>query len=69
MNTKKDYQGINVSCMIQMVNLLGMDMIAEGVETEEQAEFLLERGCCEMQGYYFFRPMPVQKFEMLETKI
>ena len=53
-----------VSCMINMVNLLGMEMIAEGVETIEQARFLRSQGCCEMQGYYFYKPMPVQDFEM-----
>ena len=52
-----------VSCMVQMVNLLEMKMIAEGVETVEQADFLLSRGCSEMQGYYFYKPMPVEDFE------
>ena len=50
---------IIVSCMINMVRLLGMQMIAEGVETIEQAEFLSNQGCSEMQGYYFYKPMPV----------
>ena len=49
--------------MIQMVNHLGMKMIAEGVETKEQADFLQSKGCSEMQGYYFFKPMPVQEFD------
>ena len=52
-----------VSCMVNMVHLLGMDIIAEGVETVEQAQFLRNQGCSEMQGYYFYRPMPVQEFE------
>jgi EAL domain-containing protein (putative c-di-GMP-specific phosphodiesterase class I)/GGDEF domain-containing protein len=51
-----------VSCMVQMVHLLGMEMIAEGVETVEQAEFLKDKGCSEMQGYYFYKPLPVQEF-------
>lgn len=54
-----------VSCMVQMVHLLGMEMIAEGVETVEQAAFLQDKGCSEMQGYYFYKPMPVEKFEQL----
>ena len=54
-----------VSCMIQMIHLLGMEMIAEGVETVEQADFLRGKGCQEMQGYYFYKPMPVQDFESL----
>ena len=52
-----------VGCMIQMVDMLGMKLIAEGVETPEQAEFLHSRGCQEMQGYYFYKPMPVEEFE------
>ncbi len=52
-----------VSCIINMVNLLGMEMIAEGVETVEQADFLSSQGCSEMQGYYFYKPMPVSDLE------
>ena len=57
---------IIVECMIHMAKLLGMDIIAEGVETKEQAEFLRSHGCTEMQGYYFHKPMPVDKFEALQ---
>ena len=57
-----------VSCMINMVRLLGMQMIAEGVETVEQAEFLDSQGCSEMQGYYFYKPMPVEDFEVIMQK-
>ena len=54
-----------VSCMIQMIHQLGMSLIAEGVEMIEQAEFLKEKGCSEMQGYYFYKPMPVHEFEKI----
>ena len=57
-----------VRCMINMVRLLGMQMIAEGVETVEQAEFLDSQGCSEMQGYYFYKPMPVEDFEVIMQK-
>ena len=57
-----------VSCMVNMVHLLGMEMIAEGVETVEQANFLKSQGCFEMQGYYFYKPMPVEEFEKLSEK-
>ena len=52
-----------ITYIIQMVRSLGLELIAEGVETKEQAEFLKQKGCSEMQGYYFYRPMPVHDFE------
>ena len=54
---------IIITQVIKLVELLGMKLIAEGVETKAQANFLKERGCQEMQGYYFFKPMPVEDFE------
>ena len=58
-----------MSKVIELVNLLGMDLIAEGVETVEQARFLQERGCSEMQGYYFYKPMSASDLEaVLEAK-
>ena len=54
-----------VGYMIRMVKSLGMEMIVEGVETLEQADFLLANGCAEMQGYYFYKPMSVQVFEQV----
>ncbi|MBR0227467.1 MAG: EAL domain-containing protein [Clostridia bacterium] len=58
-----------ISYIIQMVRALGMRLIAEGVETAEQAQFLQSRGCTEMQGYYFSKPLPVTEFEGLDEKI
>jgi EAL domain-containing protein (putative c-di-GMP-specific phosphodiesterase class I) len=40
-------------------------VIAEGVESEEQLEFLRRHGCDEMQGYYFSRPVAPPEFEQL----
>ncbi len=54
---------IIVSHIVQMVDSLGMSMIAEGVENISQANFLESRGCSEMQGFYFYKPMPVEEFE------
>ena len=42
---------------------LGMDVISEGVETEEQLNLVKAMGCRYFQGYYFSRPIPVSEFE------
>ncbi|MDB5892950.1 MAG: hypothetical protein JWQ88_481 [Rhodoferax sp.] len=42
---------------------LGLQVVAEGVETEAQRRFLAERGCPVLQGYLFARPMPAEAFE------
>jgi EAL domain-containing protein (putative c-di-GMP-specific phosphodiesterase class I) len=46
-----------------MAKSLDIDVIAEGVETEEQRQLLLENGCIHYQGYYFGRPTPIEEFE------
>ncbi len=47
---------------IHMSQDIGLDMVAEGVETKEQADFLQSCGCDTAQGYYYARPMPVEEF-------
>lgn len=54
-----------VEAITGMAHLMGLRIIAEGVETGEQLKFLLDIGCLYGQGYYFNRPMPVEKFEQL----
>lgn len=49
-----------VSAVIGLGKNLGMKLVAEGVETAAQAEFLVERGCDFGQGYFFARPMPAE---------
>jgi diguanylate cyclase (GGDEF)-like protein/PAS domain S-box-containing protein len=44
---------------------LGMDVIAEGVETAAQRDFLAQAGCLAYQGYFFSRPVPLESFEQL----
>jgi EAL domain-containing protein (putative c-di-GMP-specific phosphodiesterase class I) len=44
---------------------MGLNVIAEGVETKEQQEFLELRGCHAFQGYFFGKPMPIDQFEKL----
>jgi len=52
-----------VRTIIAMAHSLNFDVIAEGVETEEQRQFLLNMGCPNYQGYFFGRPVPVDQFE------
>lgn len=49
--------------VVDMAGRLGLEVIVEGVETIEQAEFLLSIGCRNAQGFYFYRPMPVSEYE------
>jgi diguanylate cyclase (GGDEF)-like protein len=54
-----------VRATIAMAGSLVLDVIAEGVETEEQRELLLKNGCSNYQGYLFGRPVPIEQFEAL----
>ena len=51
--------------IIVMAHKLGLKVIAEGVETEEQRALLLAAGCDYAQGYLFSRPVPPQELEKL----
>ncbi|MDR3479367.1 MAG: EAL domain-containing protein [Burkholderiaceae bacterium] len=53
-----------VGAIISLAANLGMQTIAEGVETQGQLEFLRGRGCNEVQGYYFSKPLAVEDFEV-----
>lgn len=50
------------SAVIGLAHNLGMEVVAEGVETFEQLQFLAEYHCDMVQGYYLSRPLPEQKF-------
>ena len=52
--------------MAKMALGLGVEMVCEGVEQEEQVEFLREIGCTKIQGYYYGKPIPFEK--ILELK-
>ena len=52
-----------VHAIISMASSLGMRTVAEGVETQEQLDFLRERGCHAMQGYLLSRPLAAPQFE------
>lgn len=62
-NSKKG--GIIIDSVIRMARWLGIPVIAEGVETQAQADFLRNVGCHYMQGFFFARPMPASEFEQL----
>jgi len=49
--------------IVSLAQSLGLEVIAEGVETAEQREFLAESGCHAYQGYFFSRPLSLQAFE------
>jgi diguanylate cyclase (GGDEF)-like protein/PAS domain S-box-containing protein len=51
--------------IIAMAHSLRLKVIAEGVETQEQLDFLTEHGCHEFQGYFFRRPQPAEDFSKL----
>jgi len=52
-----------VKVMISIAQVLNMELVAEGVETREQADCLLSNGCIIVQGYLFGKPMPHASFE------
>ena len=52
-----------VEATLAMARGLDMDVIAEGVETKDQLDFLISHNCQMCQGYYFSRPLPIDDFE------
>ena len=52
-----------VRTIIAMAEIMNMDVIAEGVETDEQRQLLLNNGCTQYQGYLFGKPVPIAQFE------
>ena len=59
-----DIEDIAISqAIIALAKVLNLTIIAEGVETKDQKEFLLNNGCTNIQGYYYSRPLPAKEFE------
>lgn len=54
-----------VQTIVAMAKNLDMEVIAEGVESELQRNFLIECGCLNFQGYLFGKPLPLAEFELL----
>lgn len=57
-----------ISATISMIRSLGMTVLAEGVETKEQAEWLISLGCNYLQGYYYSKPLSKDDYLMLMKK-
>jgi EAL domain-containing protein (putative c-di-GMP-specific phosphodiesterase class I) len=51
-----------VIAAISLAHSLGMKVIAEGVETADQARAVTELGCDEIQGFFFCKPLPAEEF-------
>ena len=58
-----------VRTIIAMAQSLNLDVIAEGVETEEQRQLLLSTGCSHFQGYLFSKPVPIEQFNSLLNQL
>lgn len=54
--------------IINLAKSLNLKVIAEGVETEPQLDFLKQRMCDEVQGYYYYRPQPAEKIDSILAK-
>jgi len=54
-----------VRAILAMSQSLGLQVIAEGVETQAQRDFLFENGCNAFQGYLFGRPMPIEEWDSI----
>ncbi|MDU0203945.1 bifunctional diguanylate cyclase/phosphodiesterase [Paenibacillus sp. MAH-36] len=53
-----------IKAIISVAKSFQLQIIAEGVETEEQARFLVANGCSQIQGYYFFQPMSADQTQV-----
>ena len=57
-NFAQDERGrLLVSDILSVVKHLGLQSVAEGVETQPEVDFLRAHGCCRIQGFYYYRPM------------
>lgn len=63
---KESEKGISIlESVVNMSRQMGLPIIIEGVETQKQEEFLSGMGCRYTQGYYYYKPLPIEEFEKL----
>ncbi|MDO5560704.1 MAG: EAL domain-containing protein [Oscillospiraceae bacterium] len=62
-DSSDDKSGSILSSVVRMAHMIKLPVIAEGVETKKQADYLKSIGCFYMQGYYFAKPMPADQYE------
>ena len=63
---ENEEKGIHIlESVINMTKTMGLPIIVEGVENAEQRDFLMNLGCRYIQGFYFYKPMPVDDFEKI----
>ncbi len=61
-------KGIGIlESVVNMSRQMGVPIIVEGVETKSQEDFLLGMGCRYMQGFYYYKPLPIEEFEKILT--
>lgn len=64
-----DKQQIIVASIISMAKALKLEVVAEGVETQAQLDFLIEKGCSQFQGYFVAKPLTIKAFQTVLFKI
>ena len=69
LDSRTETKGMHIlESVVNMAKTMGLPIIVEGVETEGQKDYLMDLGCRYIQGYYFYKPMPVENFESLISR-
>ena len=65
---ERESDELMITTILSMAKIFNLKTVAEGIETEEQFNFLLENGCDIFQGYYFSKPLSKEDFELFYKK-
>jgi EAL domain-containing protein (putative c-di-GMP-specific phosphodiesterase class I) len=57
-----------IKAIIALAKSLNLDLVAEGVETSVQKDFLIDNGCVTIQGYYYSHPVPAEEMQILLSR-